>query len=142
VRRSLDRAVTRFASQSGDIGGLDAAAEVLATEVVAVQFAYFDGTTWLSEWDSQSMQSLPLAIEILLTIATRTDGNSVQTAVASLASESADNVIETTFRHVVHLRGSEATGGASGMGGSSADQSTADAGTTQSGTTPGGGTQP
>ena len=137
VRRSLDRAITRFASQSGDIGGLDTAAEVLATEVVAVQFAYFDGTTWLSEWDSQSMQSLPLAIEILLTIATRTDGNAAQTVVASLAGESADNVIETTFRHVVHLRGSETTAGGSGASSGTATESTAD-----TGASPMGGTQP
>jgi hypothetical protein len=137
VRRSLDRAITRFASQSGDIGGLDTAAEVLATEVVAVQFAYFDGTTWLTEWDSQTMQSLPLAIEILLTIATRTDGAATAAAIASPQGESGEDVIETTFRHVVHLRGSEATGGASGMGGSGGTQSTA-----ESGASPMGGTQP
>jgi hypothetical protein len=105
--------VTRYASQYGDAAGLDSAAEILASEVTYVEFRYFDGTTWVSEWDSQTQQGLPLAVEILLSVATRTDGTAAQTALASLTGEPADNIIETTFRHVVHLRGADAAGGSS-----------------------------
>lgn len=137
VRRSLDRAVTRYASQSGDAAGLDAAAEILATEVTNIQFAYFDGTTWVTEWDSQTQQGLPLAVEILLTIATRTNGNAAQTALSSLTGESPDDIIETKFRHVVHLRAADA---ASGGGGTAAAGDTT--GSAASGTSSTTGAQP
>jgi hypothetical protein len=136
VRRSLDRAVTRYASQYGDAAGLDAAAEILATEVTNIQFAYFDGSTWLTEWDSQTQQGLPLAVEIRLAIATRRDGNTAQTAIASLTGDSGDDIIETTFRHVVHLRGADPADG--GGGTTSAGDTT---GSADSGTTPTTGTQ-
>jgi len=66
VRRHLDRAVTNFAYMNGNIDGLMREEKLLAPEVVGLQFQYFDGYQWLPEWDTEIMQGLPVAVEILL----------------------------------------------------------------------------
>lgn len=65
VRRQLDRGVTAYAEEMGDTQRLQLTGDLLAPEVVALEFAYFDGVDWLYEWDS-STQSLPWLVEITL----------------------------------------------------------------------------
>ena len=58
------------AIQLGDIDMQLDAASILSPEVMSVQFAYFDGVEWQSEWDSTSLNMIPLAVEIRLTLQT------------------------------------------------------------------------
>jgi len=44
-------------------------AQVLAPEVLDIEFAYFDGEEMLDEWDSGEQGKLPLAVEITLKLA-------------------------------------------------------------------------
>ena len=44
VRRVMDRAVTLYASENGNMQGLQQVAEVIAPEVTSIEFQYFDGT--------------------------------------------------------------------------------------------------
>lgn len=37
---------------------------ILAREIVALQFRYFDGYSWVTDWDSTTMGRLPRAIEV------------------------------------------------------------------------------
>ncbi len=69
VRRVLDRQVTLFASENGDISSLDQYGDVIAPEVTAIEFAYFDGLEWTTEWDSEEMGGLPLAVRITVSFA-------------------------------------------------------------------------
>lgn len=64
IRREVDRAVTAYAMELGDMTWLQASGKVVAPEVVHVEFLYFDGLEWLTEWDSEARQSLPLAVDI------------------------------------------------------------------------------
>jgi hypothetical protein len=66
VRRNLDRAVTQHALENGMITAAESAGEVIATEVVSIEFQYFDGAEWRLEWDTELEGQLPVAIEILL----------------------------------------------------------------------------
>jgi prepilin-type N-terminal cleavage/methylation domain-containing protein len=70
VRRDMDRASALYASQSMEAGNLDSASEVVAPEIEAVQFAYFDGQNqiWLNSWDSSQYGGLPLAVQITIAI--------------------------------------------------------------------------
>jgi hypothetical protein len=45
-----------------------AATELLAPEVAALRFEYFDGVDYLTEWDSTAQNAMPLAIVIELTL--------------------------------------------------------------------------
>jgi hypothetical protein len=61
----------------------DAAAtneQLIAAEVQDIQFSYFDGIQWTSDWDSELLGGLPLAIRVLLTIA---EGEGVSELLAS-----------------------------------------------------------
>jgi hypothetical protein len=69
VRRQLDRAVTQAAILHGGAAGLMQAGDLLAPEVVSIEFQYYDGLQWRWEWDTQVEQALPLAIQILLGVA-------------------------------------------------------------------------
>ena len=64
IRRSLDRAITEWAGQTTSLS-LQSNDQVWAPEVMALEFHYFDGTDWVTEWDSNE-QGLPVAVEIML----------------------------------------------------------------------------
>jgi type II secretory pathway pseudopilin PulG len=65
VRRSVDRAVTQYAYDMGRSDQLMRTGELIAPEVVAIEFSYYDGTTWQTEWDG-SKQGLPIVVKITL----------------------------------------------------------------------------
>jgi hypothetical protein len=66
VRRELDRAATAWANAEGNFQMLDQYPELLAPEVVGLEFMYYDGTEWVLDWDSDLRGGLPLAVEIAL----------------------------------------------------------------------------
>lgn len=70
VRRSLDRAVTRYAADYGGQINLEDYEEVLAREVSQIEFRYWDqeNEDWVSEWDSDEMLGLPKAVEISIAL--------------------------------------------------------------------------
>lgn len=69
VRRELDRAANKWAVESGGIGGLLTTGDLVATEIAAVEFSYFDGIQWQIFWNSDDMQGLPMAVQIKITLA-------------------------------------------------------------------------
>ena len=67
-RREMDRAVASYSSSQGQLLEDQGNQEALAPEVVDLEFQYYDGNEWVSEWDSTENNGLPLAVEISLTI--------------------------------------------------------------------------
>ncbi len=102
VRRVLDRAITQQASQSGNVQGLAQAAQVLAPEVRQIEFMYFDGTQWLTQWDSSQQQGLPVAVKITVYVLSETP---LDTDRAGRASPVAATPLspENVYSLVVHL---------------------------------------
>lgn len=68
ARRVVDRGTSRFAAENGIFALLDDNVDVFAPEVVAIEFAYFDGLQWTFEWDTEVRGGIPLAVEITLVI--------------------------------------------------------------------------
>lgn len=101
MRRELDRAVTQWASESGQLSDLDRQAQLVAAEVVDLSFRYFDGATWVLQWDSASAGGLPWAVEISITLA---DAGTA----AGGAGSATSSVNESTYRLVVALPLAEA----------------------------------
>lgn len=95
VRRSLDRAVTNFAAERGSLGALAQTGEILAPEVVGLEFSYWDGITWQLEWSSDAYDELPLAVQIKLTMT-----NPI--AIAAGLSPDDENALRV-FTHIVRL---------------------------------------
>lgn len=142
VRRELDRAVTAWAAQAGELDAIDQQLEPIAPEVAAIQFAYFDGTQWIDSWDSDAQGCLPKAVEVRLYLRTRT-GPDAQASVlqASLPEEQTgapslpedlSSGLETgvyhVYRTVVYLPAAHetgtlgATGGEEASGGESSEE--------------------
>ncbi|MBM4002218.1 MAG: hypothetical protein FJ295_02885 [Planctomycetes bacterium] len=68
VRRELPRAISQYAIANGTSDFLLQGGDLIAPEVVGMTFRYFSGEEWLSQWDSQQMQGLPIAVEIVLMV--------------------------------------------------------------------------
>jgi hypothetical protein len=69
VRRELDRAATLWAADNGGLTGLELELAPIAPEVASLEFSYFDGVQWRSDWDSQELGGRPVAVRIVLALA-------------------------------------------------------------------------
>ncbi|TWU27004.1 hypothetical protein Pla52o_08600 [Novipirellula galeiformis] len=96
VRRSLDRAATVYAVDSGAISTLNQTGELLAPEIISIEFGYWDGLMWLTQWSSDEMGELPAAVQVRLTM------NDPTIAAANESGMSTTSAIRT-FTHVVRL---------------------------------------
>ena len=99
VRRSLDRAATLEAATMGNISTLNQTGDLLAPEVKAIEFSYWDGLTWQLEWSSDEFGELPLAVQVTIymvdpALAATEDEDTL----ASLGPESM-----RSFTHIVRL---------------------------------------
>ncbi|MCC7087064.1 MAG: prepilin-type N-terminal cleavage/methylation domain-containing protein [Pirellulales bacterium] len=68
LRTEADRATFLWQLQGG-ARAVSQTQTVLASEVTALDFRYFDGAQWVTRWDSTSMNGLPRAVEILIYLA-------------------------------------------------------------------------
>ena len=68
IRRQLDRSANNYATDTGGIAGLLMTGEMIAGEVTAISFEYFDGTLWQITWNSDQMEQMPKAIRIRMSI--------------------------------------------------------------------------
>lgn len=106
VRRVLDRAVMQYAGSFGDLSIADASAQVIAPEVTSIQFQYFDGVGWYPEWDSDALGGLPLAVEIVITVAPLDMVTINQFTTATVDPTQVD-LQQRTYRLVVRLPAAE-----------------------------------
>ena len=96
VRRSLDRSITKYAAENGNLSSLNQTGELLGPEVVGIEFQYWDGVTWQIEWSSDELEELPLAVRIDLQMK---NPNAEEAGLA----ETDQNAIRT-FTHIVRLQ--------------------------------------
>lgn len=101
-RRSIDRAVAAYRGDTSIIQEPDEFTKLVAGEIAQLQFRYFDGEEWQTEWDSVERNGFPPAVEITLVL---------DPARASAGSNYAyggfnQDTMET-FRTVVHLPAAE-----------------------------------
>jgi len=65
VRRSLDRAVTQYAYQMGNSDQLIRTGEIIAPEVLGIDFSYFGPEGWRTDWDSSTL-GLPSVVKVTI----------------------------------------------------------------------------
>ncbi len=101
VRRSLDRAATVQAASTGSLGLLNQTGDVLAPEIVAIEFSYWDGVTWQLEWSSDTYGELPLAVQVRLTMAD--ERTLEQPSEVAVPTSTVDPSALRTFTHIVRI---------------------------------------
>ncbi len=99
VRRSLDRFATANAVNNGGLATLNMTGDLLAPEVVGIEFSYWDGLIWQLQWNSDEMGELPLAIQIQLSVVDSPEA----AAMLSDPAASTTAVQPRMFTHVVRL---------------------------------------
>ncbi|MCE9525941.1 MAG: type II secretion system protein GspJ [Planctomycetales bacterium] len=102
MRLEMDRAVSAYSESNGSASSGYDGAKLLADEVTSIAFRYWDGTAWVSDWNSDEMGGLPLAVEIVMTMA---DANAAATTGPPVQSFSASTTTTTepSYRIVVSL---------------------------------------
>ncbi len=98
VRRSLDRAVSIQASRTGGLSRLNQTGELIAPEVVGIEFSYWDGINWLSQWNSDQYEELPMAIAVQLTM-----DDPIGQAASSMQGIASTSGATRVFKHIVRL---------------------------------------
>jgi hypothetical protein len=94
-RDEIDRAVAFY--QGGFAPGTPQDySQLIATEVVQIQFRYFDGTDWQSQWDSVENEGFPAAVEVSIVVDTNPQAGQ---AASNLQNEGRFE----RYRSVVHL---------------------------------------
>ena len=103
MRLEIDRAVSAYSETGGTVASNYDQAKLLADEVTSITFQYWDGTAWTSEWNSDEMGGLPLAVEIVMTLADpNATASNTQTSQNYLASGTTQGT-EPSYRMVVAL---------------------------------------
>jgi hypothetical protein len=104
MRTEADRAMYQWQMQAGSAPP-DQNANVIAPEVASLEFRYFDGTQWLTQWDSTAMGGVPRAVEIAIYLydevadpQSPNDANLAATGVGTVM-----NNPDNYYRMVVHL---------------------------------------
>jgi type II secretory pathway component PulJ len=103
VRRELDRAAASFSARDGSLDPSQHPGQLLAPEITYLEFRYFDGSSWYTEWDSQQMGGLPTAIEITIGIDPAADRNREDLDVADVRELSVADTNLYMYRLTVHL---------------------------------------
>jgi len=119
-RREFDRAVTTYASTNGDISAWERELAPIAAEVTAIEFRYFDAAEmeWVTAWDSELKEALPVAVEIAIAISDGTaTANTSGAGAASTSTLDASAEGQTIYRLMVFLPQSQTpqTSGASAL---------------------------
>lgn len=97
VRRQLDRVISNHAAMTGGLSRLTASGDLIASEITQIQFEYFDGITWLIQYNSDELGYLPMAIRVTITMS---DPNE---SVPTDAIATGGATTGRTFAHLVHL---------------------------------------
>lgn len=101
-RRSIDRAVAAYRGDTSLIEEPDEYTQLVAGEIAQIQFRYFDGEEWQTEWDSVERNGFPPAVEITLVL-----DPARATAGSNYAYGGFNQDTMETFRSVVHLPAAE-----------------------------------
>jgi hypothetical protein len=98
MRREIDRAANAYAEANGDLDSIYAGSRLVSDKITGLAFQYFDGTAWVTDWDSDAMGGLPQAVEIVLTV--EPTYGMTEAEIADLETEPPP---PRTYRHVVKI---------------------------------------
>jgi len=102
VRSELNHASAQYTADTGGDATSESNGAVVAPEVLALEFSYFDGSEWISAWDTTSYNGLPqlIKISIALTDPARSKSAPAQSfsSIADAAEQDPDNVYSVVVR--------------------------------------------
>jgi uncharacterized membrane protein YgcG len=140
MRSEMNRATALFASENGDYEIFLQNGQLLAPEVVVLEFRYFDGLEWFTEWNSQDMGGLPLAVEMGIMLFDPSVAAEEAFLAGSLFDPASGMDQDLVYRTMIRLPSAQLAAATSSSGTSTTDSSSG-ANSSGSGTSGTGGTQ-
>ena len=99
-RRELERSIASYAIDYGSSLDIDRATTLISPVIAEIAFRYFDGSEWVTEWDSDESGGFPNAIEVTVVIdMRRADSNN--RSQYEYSGYDSDHMF--LYRSVVHL---------------------------------------
>jgi hypothetical protein len=96
ARLEGDRLALGMADQQSNTAAMTSQTEILAPEVIALRFLYYDGFQWRSDWDSQVFGGLPKAIDVEVGLRPVASGSRA-------ARQTASAVVPSMYRLVIAI---------------------------------------
>jgi hypothetical protein len=96
ARLEGDRLALGMADQQSNASAMASQTEILAPEVIALRFLYYDGFQWRSDWDSQVFGGLPKAIDVEVGLRPVASGSRA-------ARQTASAVVPSMYRLVIAI---------------------------------------
>lgn len=94
IRTEGDRLIVQTVEENGGGAALTSKSQVLAPEVSALAFRYFDGTAWYEVWDSSEAGYLPRAVEVSIAFTPpKNEGGPLSNVVVSSSADQFRTVI-------------------------------------------------
>ena len=136
IRSEANHATAQYTADTGGDSSSTANGSVVAPEVLALEFSYFDGSEWVSAWDTTTYNGLPQLIKISIALADPAHTKPGDTPSFSSIADAADKDPDNVYSVVVHLPACDPIPSASG----STSASSSDSGTSTSGSASSSGT--
>jgi uncharacterized membrane protein YgcG len=132
MRSEMNRAEALYASENGDLDIFLRTGELMAGEVAAIEFRYFDGLEWFTEWNSQDMNGLPMAVEMAIMLFDPQTAD--ETVLGGSLFDPASGVDQDlVYRTMVRLPSAQIPQATSGGSSTSSDSSSSTSGSSTSG---------
>lgn len=139
VRQTIDRSTRVMAERTANQALLETGVDLVASEVVRIEFRYFDGTAAVDAWDMREQGALPPAIEVRIWFADDSaTANGAQYA-ASAGNLSNARMYSRTIELPLYQASSAGSSGMSMSSSSSGADEFGDTGESSSGGTDSGG---
>jgi type II secretory pathway component PulJ len=101
VRYEMDRAAAVQSQSTGQYTQDLANQTPIAPEVTDLEFSYYDGAEWNDQWDTSQQGALPMAVQIVISVARTASGGGTLPAGPSAASGNpSDNSVRTYWLKV------------------------------------------
>jgi len=136
IRSEANHATAQYSADTGGDPTSAANGSVVAPEVLALEFSYFDGSEWVSTWDTTTYNGLPQLIKISIALADPAHTKPGDTPSFSSIADAADKDPDNVYSVVVRLPACDPIPSASG----SASTSSSNSGTSTSGASSSSGT--
>jgi prepilin-type N-terminal cleavage/methylation domain-containing protein len=96
ARLESDRLAFNMADQQSNTAAMASQTEILASEVIALRFQYYDGFMWRADWDSNLFGGLPKAVDVEVGLRPVASGSRAQRQSVSAA-------VPTMYRLIIAI---------------------------------------
>ena len=129
LRGERDRPSAAYLYSGGTTFPSSDRAEVIAPEVQAIEFRYFDGTSYYDSWDTELRSALPMAVEVMIQVRTSNQERGVEQARGAVALDDVQAPGEwLVYRLTVKIPQGKASSADDESGGSSSSSSASSSG--------------